>query len=84
MKKNIGQTDRIIRFVLGAVLIALRFLGTLSGTAGLIALIAGIVLIVTAFINFCPIWALLKINTSLSQPPVNQVTLTYNLSVTSL
>ncbi|MBT3413466.1 MAG: DUF2892 domain-containing protein [Anaerolineae bacterium] len=66
MKKNIGQTDRIIRFVLGAVLIALRFLGTLSGTAGLIALIAGIVLIVTAFINFCPIWALLKINTKKS------------------
>ena len=66
MKKNIGQTDRIIRFVLGAVLMALRFLGTLSGTAGLIALIAGIVLIVTAFINFCPIWALLKINTKKS------------------
>jgi|APSaa5957512622_1039677.scaffolds.fasta_scaffold483015_1 hypothetical protein len=63
MKKNVGQTDKIIRIVAGAILLILRFTSILAGTAGLVALIVGIILIATGFLNFCPIWAALKINT---------------------
>ncbi len=66
MKKNVGQTDRTIRIVVGIVLIGLKLAGILSGTVGTIALVAGIIAVVTGFINFCPIYALLKVNTSKS------------------
>ena len=66
MKKNVGQTDRMIRIVVGVALLILRFAGILTGTMGVIAIVVGIILIATGFLNFCPIWAVLKINTKKS------------------
>ncbi len=66
MKKNVGQTDRIIRGVLGIILLYLRFAGILTGTMGIIALVVGIIAIATAFLNFCPAYNLFKINTKKS------------------
>jgi type IV secretory pathway TrbD component len=57
MKQNIGNTDRIIRFVIGIVIIALGFV--YQSWWGLI----GLVLLVTATIKFCPPYALLGIST---------------------
>lgn len=48
MKPNIGTTDRIIRFVLGAAIIVLGFV--FQSWWGLIGLLP----IVTAFIRWCP------------------------------
>ncbi len=58
MKKNIGTADKWIRIVVGLFLISLAFWGpkTAWGWIGLVPL-------VTALINFCPIWAALKIST---------------------
>ena len=63
MKANVGNTDRIIRFVLAAVFAVLYFTGTVGGTLGLVLLILGVVFLVTGLVRTCPIWALLKINT---------------------
>ena len=63
MKKNVGQTDRTIRIVLGIVLIGLKLVGVLAGTVGTVALVIGIIALVTGFINFCPLYSLFKINT---------------------
>lgn len=66
MTRNVGSIDRIVRFVLGIALIALGIYlnGTDAGTLGLvIPVIIGLVLIVTGAINFCPIWAVVGINT---------------------
>jgi hypothetical protein len=57
MTRNVGSTDRIIRFILGIAIIAAGFyfqswLGAL-----------GLILIGTAFINWCPIYAVLGLNT---------------------
>ena len=41
LAKNMGTTDRIIRFVLAAIFAALYFTGTVSGTFGIILLGAG-------------------------------------------
>ena len=54
MKANVGGIDRILRIVLGLVLIAL----TLTGTIGLWGWI-GIVLVATAAIGFCPLYTVL-------------------------
>jgi O-antigen ligase len=58
MKTNVGGLDRIIRAVLGALLIALTLMGTI-GVWGWI----GVVLLGTAAIGWCPPYQLLGINT---------------------
>lgn len=63
MTKNVGTIDRAIRALAGIVAIALYATGTLAGTVGIIALVAGIVFIGTAAIGWCPPYALLGINT---------------------
>ena len=63
MKKNVGTIDRSIRGIVGVVLLAVFFLGILEGTAGIIALVVGVVMLGTAAIGWCPPYTLLGINT---------------------
>lgn len=60
MKANIGTADRVIRIVIGLILLSLLFI--LDGSIKYIGLI-GIVPLLTAFIKFCPLYTLFKINT---------------------
>jgi len=61
MKKNVGKVDRWIRIVLGIVLLSLLFL--LQGGARWIGLI-GLIPLVTGIVNYCPLYALFKIDTT--------------------
>lgn len=63
MKKNIGNTDRLIRLVVGVAALLLGFSGLLEGTAKWIAFVVGILMVLTASIRFCPAYPLLGINT---------------------
>ena len=54
MNKNIGSVDRLIRIIIGIVLIAL----TLNGNIGAWGWI-GIIPLATALINFCPLYRIL-------------------------
>jgi hypothetical protein len=60
MKANVGNADRAIRIVLGLALLSLLFL--LEGNARFIGLV-GIVPLLTATIRFCPLYAILGVNT---------------------
>ena len=51
--KNVGSTDRILRIVVGAALLSLVFIGPQTQWG-----YVGVILIVTAFINFCPLYAI--------------------------
>jgi len=62
LKKNMGQTDRAIRAILGALLIFLAFT-SLGGAWAWISGIVGAVLLATAAMGSCPPYALLGINT---------------------
>lgn len=57
MKKNIGKTDRIIRLILGIVIIALGVI--YKSWWGIL----GVVSIFTAVTSFCGLYTLLGINT---------------------
>lgn len=57
MKANVGTADKNIRLVLGVVIILLGIY--LKSWWGLV----GIVPIITALLNFCPVWGLLGIST---------------------
>jgi len=58
MKKNVGTAERVIRVVLGLVVLSLAFVGPKSSWAYL-----GIILIATGFIGWCPPYALFGIST---------------------
>lgn len=58
-----GSADRIIRVLIAAVLAFLYFNGTISGTLGIVAVVAAVVFVATSLISFCPLYPLLGINT---------------------
>ncbi|MCX7725716.1 MAG: DUF2892 domain-containing protein [Chitinispirillaceae bacterium] len=61
MVVNEGKIDRVIRAVLGILLLILGFM--LSGVYKIIILIAAAILIITAITGFCGLYAVLGINT---------------------
>lgn len=63
MKKNMGNTDRIIRVILAIVFAALYFTQTVTGTIGLVLVVLGAVFLATSFISFCPLYTLIGMNT---------------------
>lgn len=58
MPTNIGSVDRILRIVVGLILIALVFVGPKTAWGWI-----GVVPLLTAFIGFCPAYTLLGMNT---------------------
>ena len=58
MKKNIGGIERIARIILGAVILALAFVGPKTAWAYL-----GIIPLATGLIGWCPPYALFGIST---------------------
>lgn len=63
MKQNMGTADRIIRVLVAAVFAYLYFSGTVTGTLGLVLVIAGGVFVLTSLVSFCPLYTLLGITT---------------------
>jgi hypothetical protein len=66
MKTNESLVDRIIRIVVGALLMVLYFLGVVTGGWGIVLIVLGAILLITGIIGFCPLYALLKIKTKKS------------------
>ena len=63
MKKNVGSIDRVIRTVAGIAAIAAYAMGLLAGTMGIVALVAGVVLLGTAAIGWYPPYAIFGLST---------------------
>jgi hypothetical protein len=62
MKTNVGSADKVIRYILGIAIILLGFI--FKSWWGVV----GVVVILTAILNFCPLYALIGIST---KPKVN-------------
>lgn len=58
MTKNVGTIDRVIRIIIGLVLISLVFIGpkTIWGLIGIVPLL-------TALVGFCPLYPIVGIST---------------------
>jgi uncharacterized membrane protein len=61
--KNVGSTDRLIRLIGGAALVVLAFI-VMMGVWKWVAIVVGAILVATAFMNFCPIYAMLGMRTN--------------------
>ena len=62
MKKNLGNTDKLIRIILAIVFAALYFTGYVTGAIGIILLVAGGVILLTGVVGNCPIYSLFGFN----------------------
>lgn len=58
MKANIGTVDRVLRILLGAVLIVASLSGAIGGWGWI-----GLVPLLTGVFRFCPLYTLLGIQT---------------------
>lgn len=63
MKRNMSNADRGIRVIIAAIIAALYFTGTISGTLGIVLLVLGGVFVLTSLIGFCPLYAPFGIST---------------------
>jgi len=65
---NVGSADRIIRIILGVLLIAAPYFTDFamwSNTAIRLGIpIVGVVLLLTAFVRFCPLYRIIGVNTA--------------------
>ena len=62
MKNNVGSIDRGVRIVVGLLLVGAGVL--LSGILQILAVIVGVVLILTSFVGYCPIYGMLGMSTA--------------------
>jgi hypothetical protein len=63
MKLNVGNVDRAVRILAAAVLAFLYFQGTVTGTLGIVLLIAAAVFALTGFVGMCPLYRVFGIST---------------------
>lgn len=61
MQANVGTVDKVIRVIIGLVLLSLLFF--LDGGIRWIGII-GLVPILTALFGYCPLYSIFKINTN--------------------
>lgn len=64
MKKNIGKTDKIVRLIVAIIFLILYLTNIVNGIFGNMLLALGIIFVVTALINFCPLYLPFRINTA--------------------
>ncbi len=64
MKKNVGNTDRFVRVMFGIILLILFMSGAIeNNVVQWVVLGVSLLLIITAFATFCPLYALVGKNT---------------------
>jgi len=68
MKKNMGTADKIIRLVIAAIIVTLFVTNILTGTLGIVLLVVSVIFVLTSFVSFCPLYAVVGINSCSYKP----------------
>lgn len=63
MKLNMGQTDRIIRLIVAAVIAVLFFTKVITGTLAIVLLVLAGIFLLTSWIGTCPAYLPFGIST---------------------
>jgi uncharacterized membrane protein YkgB len=63
MKLNMGNTDRIVRLVIAALLVIGAWMLGFGSVGGIILLVLTVVMLVTSAVGFCPLYAPFKFST---------------------
>jgi len=62
MKKNMGGTDRILRFGIALLVICLYYFKVVEGTLAYVLLAFSGIFILTGFVGFCPLYTVFGVN----------------------
>lgn len=63
MKKNMGNTDKIIRLLIVAIIVGLFMANIVSGVLATVLIIASAVFVFTVTTSWCPLYTLFGIST---------------------
>lgn len=63
MKRNMSNTDRIVRVMIAALFAYLYFGGIVTGPLGIVLLALGAVFLLTSVVAFCPLYLPFKLST---------------------
>ncbi|NTW12239.1 MAG: DUF2892 domain-containing protein [Anaerolineales bacterium] len=63
MKRNMSNTDRIVRVIVAALFAYLYFGGIVTGGLGILLVVLGAVFLLTSIVSFCPLYTLVKFST---------------------
>lgn len=63
MKKNIGIIDRVIRVLIALTIVVLYFMELITGTLGIVLLVAAGIFVITTITGFCGLYTILGIRT---------------------
>lgn len=61
--KNVGTIDKIVRIAAAILIGVLYMTHTISGIVAILLVVVAIVLLITSFVGFCPLYRPLGINT---------------------
>jgi len=61
MKKNMANSDRVIRVTIAIIIVKVYFANLIPGALGIALLVVAIIFTITSFIHFCPIYHFLGI-----------------------
>jgi len=64
MNKNIGKIDKIIRIIAAVIISMVYMIGIVPEPFSFILLALGGILLITAIIDFCPLYSILNINSA--------------------
>jgi hypothetical protein len=68
MKKNMGTIDRVVRIIIAIVIGVLYWQNIISDTLAYVLLAASAIFLLTSFISFCPLYALVGLKTCKESP----------------
>jgi hypothetical protein len=63
MKRNMSNTDRIVRVIIAALFAYLYFGGIVTGGLGILLVVLGAVFLLTSIVAFCPLYTPFKFST---------------------
>jgi len=63
MKRNMSNTDRLLRLIVAALFAYLYFSGVVTGGLGILLIVLGAVFLLTSIFAFCPLYLLFKFST---------------------
>jgi hypothetical protein len=63
MKKNMGNTDKVIRVIIALGIALLYYFEIIQGTFAYVLMALAIIFLITSFISFCPLYKPFGIST---------------------
>jgi hypothetical protein len=64
MKKNVGNFDKIIRYIIASIICILYLTNVITGTLSIILMVVAALLILTSLFSFCGIYAIFGMSTN--------------------